>query len=153
MSFTTNGNMHRHMRIHKKDSVITEPTVAPLAPSRARIKHKITHNIHPDMMAPFPAGLPEKNPSTGETNEATTKDTSTLHVTPVTGVVATAMVQVKQEPMDVQWDTVAMEPYEMTSDDEMADGVDHLTYENQVEPLACSAYRKLQQMSPMKVCL
>ena len=57
--------------------------------------------------------------------------------------------------MELPWDAVAMptddREYE-TSDGETADEGSQLTYENQVEPVACSTYRKLLKMSPMQVC-
>ena len=141
MSFTTNGNMHRHMRIHEKDAT-TEPTTALLLASRPRVKQKI---LIPELMP----SLHEAQPKKLSPSDTTTKDTLNVHVTSETGVVAVAAVQVKQEP--VQWDTIAMD-YEMTGDSERGDDSEYLMYENQVEPLACSAYRKFQLMFPVQVC-
>ena len=143
MSFTTNGNMHRHMRIHEKDAT-AEPTTALLLASRPRSKQKI---LIPELM-PTVNEAQLKKSSTSDSTDGTTKDTA--NVTSETGVVATAAVQVKQEP--VAWDTIAMD-YELAGDSDRGDDDgEYLMYENQVEPLASSAYRKLQLMFPVQVC-
>ena len=162
MSFTTNGNMHRHMRIHEKDGTSTEPIHAPIPPTRTRTKHKITHDdINPDLLAPLTGAHPEKKKCSG-LGDATAVVATKINTSAVlpsaeaTGVVAMAAVQVKQEPLDLQWDTVAMPvfatEYEATSDSERVDEGSHLTYENQLEPVASSTYQKLLEISPMKVC-
>ena len=155
--------MHRHMRIHKKDDSGAEPSPVAAASPRLRTKHKLGDDTDTDVKTHTDGEPVDKKKclDSGSVDvKGVVKIENNLSTLPLPSVMTTMdvapEVKVKQEPMEMQWDAVAVptdeREYETAGETEMEDEGKELMYENQVEPVACSTYRKLLKMSPMQVC-